>query len=114
MRCNSDKVILGIMNYADAEIIGKLPTMGKWLAGTAIGMVSSKVNDVVMNIQNNSALKMVGAIDDDGMIDVDLIMDNMKQSADRYGNAHISIPLVGDMSFSSSDIDTLRSYIMRA
>ena len=114
MKCNADQIIKGIMNYADSEVIEKLPTMGKWVVGTGIGMLSDKANDVVMSLQSNSLLKKIGIVDQDGMMDVDIIAKHMKESAEKYGKAYIDVPLLGSMAFSASDIETLKNYITRA
>ena len=77
-------------------------------------MASAKVNDIVVNLQGNQVMKMLGIIDDEGMFDIDMLARYMRESADKYGKAIISIPILGEMSFSSQDVETLKNYITRA
>lgn len=113
MKYNSDQVINGIMHYADNEIMPHLPTIGKWIAGTGIGMLSEKIGDIARELEKNSIAIALGMVDENGHWDVDDIAMHMRQSADKYGKAYIEIPIIGKMSFTSSDIDTLKMYIER-
>lgn len=113
MKASANQVVNGIINYADHEVIGHLPSTGKWILGTAVGIASTKVNDMVLSLQNNAIAKSMGIIDEEGMFDVDLIVDNMRQSAMKYGRMEIDIPIIGSMRFTETDIDSLRGYIER-
>lgn len=114
MHCNAEQVMKGISNYAESEIMTKLPTMGKWVVGAGIGMAMDKAGAIVASLQNNKLVKASGIVDDEGNIDIDTMARHLKESASRYGKAYIDIPLVGNMAFSSDDIEILRNYITRA
>lgn len=111
MNCTAEQVINGLINYADNEVMGKLPTSGKWVAGTAIGIASQKASNVIDALRNNAVVKMLGIVDDEGCIDVDALISALKASADKYGRFSVSVPLIGNMTFSSSDVDSLKNYI---
>lgn len=112
MKYNSEQILNGLISYADHEIIDKLPTSGKWVVGTAIGMMSNKAEVFVENIKANTIVQMLGIVDEDGMIDADTLISAMRSSADKYGKISVDVPLIGRLSFSSSDVDSLRSYIV--
>lgn len=112
MKYNSEQIMQGIINYADSEIMTKLPTAGKWVIGTAIGLATTKANEVVASIQNNAMVKALGIVDENGLIDVDTLTSAMKDSADRYGKISVEVPMIGKLSFSSADVETLRNYIV--
>lgn len=111
MNYSTEQVIKGLINYADNEVMVKLPMSGKWIMGTVIGVAANKTGNIINGLKSNSIINMLGIIDEDGNIDIDTLITSMKQSADRYGKLTVEIPLVGSMTFSSSDIDRLRSYI---
>lgn len=111
MKLNSEQVIQGLINYADNEVMNKLPTSGKWVMGTAIGLAANNATEVIDTLSSNAIVKMLGIIDDNGMIDVDALIDAMRSSADRYGNLTVEVPIVGKLTFSSADVDSLRSYM---
>lgn len=108
---NSDQVINGLIKYADAEIMGKLPTTGKWIAGTAIGIASNRANQIVDVLKENTIVRMLGIIDEKGDIDVDTLINAMKESANKYGKLTVDVPMIGRLTFSSSDVDMLRNYM---
>lgn len=112
MRYSSDQVVQGIINYADNEIINKLPIASKWILGTGIVLAANKVDKVVDSLRDNSVVKMFGLVDEDGMIEVDELMNAMKESADKYGKISFDVGMIGKMTFTSSDIDELRRYIV--
>ena len=107
-----ERVMQGITSYLDAEVMDKLPTSGKWVMGTVVGMASHKAHTVVESLKENPVVSMLGIIDEDEHIDADALLDSLKTSAERYGNVTMEIPLVGRLTFTSTDIDHLRSYIV--
>lgn len=112
MNYTVDQVMTGIINYADSEIMGKLPTSGKWIMGTAIGLATTKTNNIVDALRENTIAKMLGIIDDNGNVDVDALISAMRQAADKYGKVSFDVPMIGTMTFSSSDVDRLRTFIV--
>lgn len=113
MKVSAEQIINGMTQYVDGEVIAKLPTMGKWVLGASIGVATHKINDIVHNLNDNTIVKMMGIVDDDGMYDLDIVADNLKHSAQKYGKMIIEVPLIGKLSFNDSDIDNLKMYIER-
>ena len=107
----SEQIINGIVAYADREVIPKLNTTGKWVVGTAIGMLGSKASDVMLNVQTSELGKIIGAVNEDGLYDIDLIADNLIRSAEKYGDICIELPMIGSMRFTSADVNNARRYI---
>lgn len=112
MSKNAEQVINGLIRYADSEIMGKLPTSGKWLMGTAITLATNKASNMIDVLMKNSIVKALGIVDENGMIDTDVLIDAMKSAADKYGKVSVDVPLVGKLTFSSTDIDVLRQYLI--
>lgn len=112
MNYSTEQVINGLISYADNEVMSKLPTSGKWVMGTAIGLATTKANNLVETLKTNTIVQMLGIVDEKGMIDVESLINAMKQSADKYGNISVDVPMIGKLTFTSSDVDRLRTYIM--
>lgn len=112
MRYNAEQIMQGIMNYIDSEVIVKLPTAGKWVVGTAIGIATTKAVNIVESIQSNAVIKAMDVVDENGLIDVDTVISSLKTSADRYGKITVELPMIGKLAFSSSDVEVLRNYIV--
>lgn len=109
MMYTKEQVINGITGYVDGEVIPKLPTAGKWIMGTAVAMALKSGSDIIN--KNADTLRMIGAMNSDGMIDVDKVAPVLKEQAARYGVIQIDLPVIGAMTFSDHDIDLLRGYI---
>lgn len=107
----TDQIVSGIINYADNEVMKMLPTSGKWLVGAGLGLATSRVKEIADKLSENSLIKLLGVVDEKGCWDVDAVMSELCESASKYGKAHMQIPFVGDLAFSSDDMKILKEYI---
>lgn len=101
----------GLLMYADKEIIPHLPTVGKWGIGAAIILATSKGEELLDNLENNSVVQALSIVDENGKIDVDILANALKESADKYGKMQMTIPVIGTLAFTSDDIEKMRYYI---
>ena len=109
MLYTSEQVTKGIISYIDNEVIAKLPTTGKILAGTAVALA----------VRNNSTLlnnawefgKDLGVVNSDGLMDVDQLTNVLRENANRYGAIVMEYPLIGKLTFTADDVDIARRYI---
>lgn len=111
MKVSAEQLVNGLILYADEEVIRNLPTQGKWLVGASIGIMTTKVNNLVHLLNDNKFFQMTEIIDENGMFDVDLIMDSLRESASKYGKVSFQIPVVGKLIFSAADIDLIKKYV---
>lgn len=107
----SEQIVNGIMRYADREIIPKMGTAGKWIIGTATGMIGKRAGMIANSLQANGIARAIGAVNEDGLFDIDLIAEHMRNAAERYGKMQIDVPLLGTMTFTEDDIEKARRYI---
>lgn len=101
----------GMINYIDNEVMTSLPTAGKWIVGTAVTIIQSKYDEVIDGLMKNQMVKTLELVDENGMIDQNILLSALKLNADKYGEAVISIPLLGSMRFKPGDVEKLRQYI---
>lgn len=106
-----EQLLNGILSYIENDIIPSLPTAGKWGLGTISVLVASRYNDIFAELIKNPVIKAMNVVDDNGMIHIDTLGNAIKQSAEKYGQLVVAIPLLGTMSFSAKDIDRLRERI---
>lgn len=107
----TDTMINGIMRYADREVVNQLPTIGKWVVGTGIGIAGKKATDLAHELEHNQMVKSLGIVDDEGRWDTDALRNEMIINAQKYGRATIEIPIIGKLTFSEDDIYMLFRYI---
>lgn len=105
-----DKVMLGITKYIDFEILNKIDGWKKWVVGSGISLALANSNNIFDQIKNNNLIKMLDIIDNNNGINVDKIYAEIKKQAEK-SPMNISIPLIGNITFNSSDVDKLYEYI---
>lgn len=109
---NTEEVINGIRRYIESEVLPKLDTKSKILIGAALGMASNSMETAARTLQANELAKALGAVNDDGLFDVELIADSLKDSSARYGSLSLTVPFTGGvMSFGPEDIEMAKRYI---
>lgn len=111
MNYSTEQVVRGLISYADNEVMAKLPVSGKWIMGTAVGLAANKTSNIIDTLKNNTVVNMLGIMDENGNMDVDALINAMREAADKYGKLTVQVPMIGSLTFSSADIDKLRSYI---
>jgi hypothetical protein len=105
-----EKVMLGITKYIDLEILNKIDGWKKWVVGSGISLALANSNNIFDQIKNNNLIKMLDIIDNNNGINVDKIYTEIKKQAEK-SPMNISIPLIGNITFNSSDVDKLYEYI---
>lgn len=107
-----DKIGQGVANYLDAELMPKLKTNGfeKVLIGTAASIAIRKSSSIVEGFKDNKIVQMLGIMDGDGNIDVDMLVEEIKKNVPREG-FNVDVPLIGTLTFKKDDIDKIHDYI---
>lgn len=110
MRVTIDQMKVGIAKYIDNEIAAKISGFGKWvipLAGASL--INGKLDAIIK--QNHEALKQLGYMTEDHMVELDKLYTDAKKIAMEKGSVTEHFPLLGDITFSAADIDALKRYI---
>ena len=105
-----EKVMLGITKYIDLEILNKIDGWKKWVIGSGISLALANSNNIFDQLKNNSLIKMLDIINNDNSINVDKIYAEIKKQADK-SPINVSVPLIGNIMFNSTDVDKLYEYI---
>ena len=107
---HKSRVLRGIAAYIDDEIVSKLA--GSWKAWALGGLAAIAVNRgdaLITQYASHPVVKGLGLMDGE-MIDVDVIINELRRQASR-STATIDVPLIGPITFGSSDIDSLYRHI---
>ena len=107
---NYNKVMGGITKFIDNEIVGNLHDWRSWVLGSALGISLSKFDSIFNELKKNEFVKMLGVIQGD-MVDVDTIYKELKKQASR-GSITFSIPMIGALTLSDKDVESLYRYII--
>lgn len=109
-----DKAVRGILKYLDREIYGGMNDWQEMVARLAIGRIFGDDNQLKTALMNNSFVRTFALMDENGNVDVDGLMRDIKRQIEAKGKLEFSIPMLGKFTFNTSDVDCLHRYIMEA
>lgn len=108
-----DKIEQGVANYLDAELMPQLKGNGieKVIVGTTASLLIRKTGTIIEGYKDNKLVKMLGIIDDNGAVDVDTLVEEVKKNIPKEG-IKVEVPILGTLTFHKDDVDKLYDYIM--
>lgn len=109
-----EKVLNGILKYLDAEIYGGMNDWQELVARMAVTRIVRNSDNVKNALANNAFVRTFAIIDGDGNVDVDGLIQDLRDQIAKKGKITIAIPMLGTFSFNSSDIDKLQRMITEA
>ena len=107
--CTLEQTKDGISSYIDKEIIAKVQGAKKWMVALAVPSILIRIDEMVES--NKSLLIKAGYLTEDCMVDIDKIYSELRLIASKTGAVTEHFPIIGDVMFTISDIDCLRSCI---
>jgi hypothetical protein len=116
---NITKVKRGLANFADREILAKIPggTLKKTAIGTMMGLYIKNAEKALNLNSKNVFISALGIVDENGDVDVDTLAEEIKKNISENG-LRIDIDIfglhLGDMTLRAADIDMMRTYISNA
>ena len=107
------KVIRGIAAYVDNELVGKMAgSLKGWAFGALAGLVAAEADSIFNQYKNAPMLTALRLVEGEN-INVDKIYGELQKQAQR-GNATAVVPILGPVTFSTADVDSLMRYIKGA
>ena len=113
---HKSSLIPGFSRFIDESVLAHYPatSMKRIIMAGAISLYMKKNEGIVDILTSNPLFTGLGVIHDNGMIDLDPIRDTLKSEINKAGFMRLSIPMVGDVDFTTEDIDALYRYIQEA
>jgi hypothetical protein len=107
-------IIPGLSNFLDTAVLSHYaPTSLKRIAAAgAIAIYLNRNSQIVDTVINNPLFEGLGVSTPEGMIDLDIIRDVYKNEINKAGFLRIHFPILGNVDFTSDDIDTLYKCII--
>ena len=105
MKVTVDKFKNAVMEYISDEFCNRLYDYRKWLVPVFVGSYMPKVDKMIED--NKEGLVGMGFMDENGLICIDAVYKKFKETAEEYGDVIQKLPLLGEVTFTSKDIDKL-------
>ena len=106
-----NQVVNGVTRYIDSEIIPKVNGLPKIAVGIMMAAAVKRGDSIIEQMKAMPVIKMLGIVDDENEIDIDIIYEETKKHLSREP-MRMELPMVGILTFTESDIDKLYSHIM--
>lgn len=107
MKQHFNKVIDGVMKYIDSEIYAGMNDVQELAARIIVGRFSANRENVKNMLINNGFVRTFAIIDDEGMVELDSLMGDIRRELTKKQKITISIPMFGSMTFTPSDVNLL-------
>jgi hypothetical protein len=88
--------------------------MKRILMAGAVSLYLKQNEGVVDTITSNPIFTGLGVVHDNGMIDIDTVKDVLKSEINKAGFMRLSLPMIGDIDFTTEDIDALYKFIIES
>jgi hypothetical protein len=113
MKVRFETVVDGINRYIDKEVYKNLNGVQELVARIVVGRINSNTESIKNVLMNNGLAKTLCIIDSDGMVDVDVLLADIRREIERQGSLQVDIPMIGKLTFHADDVDVLHNEIMR-
>lgn len=106
-----DRVITGVVKYLDREVYVGMNEWQEMLARIAVSRIIGNRDKLRDAIVSNPYARTFGIVDENGDVDVDGLMRDIREHIERKGKMEINIPMLGKFTFTSADVDKLHRTI---
>lgn len=107
------KVVDGLIRFVDQDMISKMSGSWKaWGIGTVVALIARRAPEVFTMIRDNQLVQTLGLIDGE-MVDIDAIYTELHAQAEK-NTAKVDIPLIGSVTYSVRDVESLYRLITGA
>ena len=109
-----EKVVNGILKYLDSEIYTGMNDWQEVLSRVAVARMIRNEDGIKELLCGNSFVRTFAIMDEDGDVDIENLLNDIREQIEKKGKITISLPLLGKFSFNASDVDKLHRMIMEA
>ena len=106
------KVMNGLAEFVDTEILSKIDDWRKWVFGAGVGFYLSQGKEMVEQLKENNLVRKMNLIDKNNKINEDILNKEMKVQAAKSA-IMFDIPTIGPLVINESDLDKIYSIITR-
>ena len=110
---HKSSLIPGLSKFIDENVLSHYPAtaMKRIIMAGAVSLYLKQNEGIVDTLTSNPLFTGLGVVHDNGMIDLEIIKDTLKNEVNKVGFMRLSVPMIGDIDFTSEDIDALYRFI---
>ena len=113
---HKSSILPGLTRFIDESVLSHYePTsIKRILMAGAVSLYLKKNERIVDTLVSNPLVSGLGVVTADGMVDLESLRDSLKKEINKVGFMRLSLPMVGDIDFTTEDIDMLYKFISEA
>lgn len=113
---HKSSIMPGISKFIDESVLAHYPatSMKRILMAGAVSLYMKNNEGIVDTLTSNSLFSGLGVAHDNGLVDLTPVRDALKEEIHKAGFMRVSLPMVGDIDFTTEDVDALYRYIVEA
>jgi hypothetical protein len=113
---HKSSIIPGLSKFIDENVLAQYsPTsMKRILMAGAVSLYLQQGEGLVDELTSSPLISGLGVTQNNGMINIDPIRDVLKREIQKVGFMRLTVPMVGDIDFTTEDIDALYNDIVQA
>ena len=102
-------IIPGVSKFLDTTVLSQYPptSIKRIISAAGIAIYLQQNSNLVDSIISNPAFSSLHLCDENGMINIELLRDVIKNEVSKAGFVRIKFPMLGDVDFTPEDIDSL-------
>ncbi len=101
---NASQIKAGIGDYISHHMMQKLDDKRQFALGVAYGLFAGRLDAILAAAQKNAAARVLGAVRENGEIDLDAIYNAALAQMQQQGKLSFDIPFMGTFAFNADDI----------
>ena len=107
-----ERVLNGIMKYLNNEIYSGMNDWQEFFARVAVSRLVGNSKNLKEMLLNNGYIKTFAIMDENGIVDVEGLMRDIKTQINQKGKLTFSLPMFGKFSFTAEDAQKLHNSII--
>lgn len=113
---HKSSLLPGISKFIDEGVLSHYPptSMKRIVMAGAISLYLKQNEGMIETLTTNPLVSALGVVKSDGMVDIDLLRDIFKKEINKAGFMRLSLPIIGDIDFTTDDVDMLYKFITEA
>lgn len=107
-----EKVLNGITRYLNAEIYSGMNDWQEMFARIAVSRILGNAETIKTTLINNPFIQTFAIMDANGNVDVDGLMSDIRRHIEQKGKLTVALPMFGNFTFTTEDVNKLHQAIM--
>ena len=107
-----ERLLSGLVRYINGVIMPTMNDVQKMVVRLFLSRILRSGKEIKTALSNNSFIKTFGFMSEDGRVDAEGLLEDLKRVFAENPTLEVQIPMYGVMRFNAEDVDVIRRYVM--